>query len=130
MFRNKFWSNKIKLVFHTPLDIIIRNNCQRSNESFAFQINFHLWDKLLDAFLKPTSVDVVDKWNLPWMRIEMKSWTCFGQGKSKNSDSVICTIVSNHLPSIVNNTNSSLVVMKPRTKPNFWIVDFEQQALQ
>jgi hypothetical protein len=92
LFKFWFWFNKIKLVFHIPLDIIIRNNCWRSNKSFTFQTNFHFWDKLLDVFLKPTRVDVVNKWNLPWMRIEMKNWTCFGQGKSKNSDFIICII--------------------------------------
>ncbi len=51
------------------------------------------------------------------------------QNKSKNSDSVICIIVSSHLPLIVKNIHSSLVAMEPWRKPDFWIVDFEQQAL-
>ncbi len=41
-----------KLAFHTLLDIIIKNNSQRNNETFAFQTSFCLWDKLLDVFLK------------------------------------------------------------------------------
>jgi hypothetical protein len=32
------------------------------------------------------------KQNLPWMQIEMKSWTCLGRGKLKNLDFVIWTI--------------------------------------
>ncbi len=36
----------------------------------------------------------------------MKNWTCFVWGKSKNSDFVICTIVSSHLLLIVNNIGS------------------------
>jgi len=60
---------------------------------------------------KPTRANVGNNRNLLWMW--MKNWTCFKQGKSKNLDSVICTIVSNDFPSIVNNTSSSLIAMKP-----------------
>ncbi len=52
--------------------------------------------------------------NLPWMQIEMRSWTYFGWGKSKISDSVICAIASSYLSSIINNTSSSLVTMEPQ----------------
>jgi len=64
-------------------------------------------------FWKPIKVDVGDNQNLPWMQLKMKSWICFGQGKSKNSNFVMCAITSSHLPSIVNNIGSSLVVIKP-----------------
>ncbi len=60
----------------------------------------------------------------------MKSWTCFGQGKSNNLNSIICTIVASHFPWIINNTCSSLVVMKPQKRPNFLTIDFERQTLQ
>ncbi len=70
-------------------------------------------------FWKPTRANVVDNRNLLWMQIGMRNWTCFGWGKPKNFYSVICTIASNHLLSIVNNTSSSLVVMESQRKPNF-----------
>ncbi len=63
------------------------------------------------------------------MQIEMRSWTCFGWSKSKNSNFVICTIILSHLHSIVNNTSSSLVAMELWRKPNFWTIDFEKQVL-
>ncbi len=78
----------------------------------------------------PTKANVGNNWNLPWMWIEMKSWTYFEWSKSKNLDSVICTIASSHLPPVINNTCSSLVAMESRRKPDFWIVDFEWRALQ
>jgi hypothetical protein len=82
------------------------------------------------SFWKLIMVDVVNNWNLLWMQIEMRSWTCFGRSKSTNLDFVTYTIASNHLPSMVNNTSSSLVAMEPWRKLNFWTLDFEQQALQ
>ncbi len=60
----------------------------------------------------------------------MKSWIYFGWGKSKNLNSIICRNTSSHLPSIVNNTCSSLNAMEPQRKSNFWTIDFEWQALQ
>jgi hypothetical protein len=56
------------------------------------------------------------------MQIEMKSWTCYKQGKSKTSNSIVWTIASSQLPLIVNNTSSSLVAMEPQRKPilNYW----------
>ncbi len=67
---------------------------------------------------KSTRAYVVDNWNLPWMQIEIRSWTCYGQDKSKNSNFAICTIVSGHLPSIVNKTTSSLVENIKHAKGN------------
>jgi hypothetical protein len=64
------------------------------------------------SFWKPTRANVGKNQNLLWMR--MKNWTCFKQGKSKNLDPIICTIASNDLPSIVNNTSSSLITMEPQ----------------
>ncbi len=73
----------------------------------------------------PTRIDVNNKWNLPWIRMEMRSWTYFEQGKAKNMDSIIRKIASNHLFSMVNNIGSLLVVMAAHKNLDFLAIDFE-----
>ncbi len=67
----------------------------------------------MDVFLKANKDRYGWELKFTMNEIEMKSWTCFGRDKSKNSDSIICITISSHLPSIVNNTSSSLIVMEP-----------------
>jgi hypothetical protein len=111
LFRDSLQLIKIIVVFHIILDIIIRNNCQRSNESLTMQSGFYLWDKLLNV-LKLTRANMDNNQNLPQMWIEMRSWTCLEQDNFKNVAFVICTIVLSHLLLMVNNTNSQLVAIK------------------
>ncbi len=130
MFKNLFQFIKVKLVFHIMLEVITKTNCQRSDQPFSTQISFYFWDKLLYDFLKTNNADVGDNWNSPQTQIETRSWTCFGQTKIKNSNSIICTIVSNRFPSMVNNINPSLVAMEPWRKLDLWTFDFEWQIVQ
>ncbi len=79
---------------------------------------------------KPITTYVDDNWNLSQTQIETRNWTCFGQTKIKNSNSIICTIVSNTFPSMFKNISPSLVVMEPQWKLDVWTFDFEWQIVQ
>ncbi len=111
MFRNSLQLIKVTVVFHIILDIIIRNNCQRSKQSLTMQSGFNLWDKLLNI-LKLIGANRANNQNLSQMWIEMKNWTCFEQNNLKYATFVVCTIAFSHLLSMVNNTSSPLVVLK------------------
>jgi len=111
LFRNSLQLIKVTVVFHIILDIIIRNNCQRSKQSLTMQSGFNLWDKLLNI-LKLIGANRANNQNLSQMWIEMKNWTCFEQNNLKYATFVVCTIVFSHLLSMVNNTSSPLVVLK------------------
>jgi hypothetical protein len=113
LFRNSLQLIKVTVVFHIILDIIIRNNCQRSNQSLTVQSGFYSWYKLLNI-LKLLGANRASNQNLSQMWIEMKNWTCFEQNNFEYATFVISTIAFSHLLSMVNNTSSPLVVVKQK----------------
>lgn len=42
---------------------------------------------------KPTKTNVGNNWNLLQMWIEVRGWTCFGQGRFRNANSIICWLL-------------------------------------
>jgi hypothetical protein len=89
---------------------IVKNAFSPCNLNFLYRVNCWMFS------WKPIRVNVHNNLNLPWMYIEINSCTCFGWIKLRNAKFGICTIVFNHLPSMVYNMNSSLVTVKPWRK--------------
>jgi hypothetical protein len=105
-------SSKSSFVFHATLDIIIAKG---ATKPLCFKLVFTCGINCWMPSWKPIRANVSDNQYLSWISIKMKSWTCFGWNTYKNLDFVIiCIIVSNQLPSIVNNIGSSLVAMEPQ----------------
>jgi len=69
------------------------------------------------------TIEIYHKHKLKW-GVEL------GWAKFKNSNSIICTTISSHFPSMVNNIWPSMVAMEPQRKLDLWTFDFEWQALQ
>lgn len=87
----------------TKIAKIVKSESSPCKLDFPYRVNCWMFS------WKPIRVDVHNNWNLPWMYIEINSYTCFGWIKLRNAKFGICTIVFNHLLSMVNNTNSSLL---------------------
>ncbi len=99
---------------------IVKNESSPCKLNFPHRVNCWMFS------WKSIRVDVHNNWNLPRMYIEIISCTCFRCIKLRNAKFGICTIAFNHLPSMVDNTNSSLVTIKTWRKFDFWTFHFKQ----
>ncbi len=121
MFRNSFQLIKVIVVFHIILDIIIRNNCQRSNQSLPMQSGFYLWDKLLNI-LKLIGANMANNQNLTQMWIEMRSWTCLGPRQFQECS--LCHMYNCFEPFAFNGQQHKFTIGCSKTIKKAWFLNF------
>jgi hypothetical protein len=102
------------------LDTVTTINCQKSNQTLTSQIGYYSWDKLLYVLFKTNKGICGQQLKFTMNKLKTRSWTCLEQIKFRNSNFIICTIILNHFPSMVNNRNPSLVAVEPQKKLDLW----------